>query len=351
MFDLVLMPFIGLVELTEKWNHCGMGTLDEISELLGEAACDDELFSGFVEKLNSLLTAVTPAALEELNYDHLFTIYTDDGGTPVGIRDVGIFQHFSDPSLMVLKLGTNMFSVQMDGGDLVCGTLRGTPEFTQVGDAKAGKAYYRVAVSFTDDSAEQAFDLMCVMSQAKDDDTSDRANLLRGISKADSTAKVKLSKEIKAGNLSLYLMPCMTGGYSNYIDMRELEIGEYEVLNIEEGKEHPEYGRSFAIVIAGGDKVNARGNIVDILKSNLKVYQAMLAKGKRLTWAITSKVKLDESRTQMKSSIWVRAPHNAIAPAPQRAQLESSESRQLATVGASNGAVQAKLIDTDQIPF
>ena len=231
-----------------------------------------------------------------------------------------------------MKLGGNLFTVQQDAekNELVIGSVRSPLKFTLIKDAEGKPKYTKVSTAFREKGKKAIYEIPCVMSKEVE------------VSEGELMATFESGESIAS-----FFMPCPMGtGGGNWIDMRELEIGEYAIVDVEEGEPHPEYGRKFMVTMADGRKFDVRGSQPkNIFARNLAIYQAALNKGKPLTFSVTSKEELPQG-VAIKVSVQVREPRTnlalpasvgvaQLAPAPEKQKQLVAAAANVATNGVN----------------
>ncbi|MEM6838829.1 MAG: hypothetical protein AAF609_18485 [Cyanobacteria bacterium P01_C01_bin.120] len=163
-------------------------------------------------------------------------------------------------------------------------------------------------------------------------------------------SKGKLKNLVKEGGL-VDLLKVVPSGES-FVKPRDLEVGEYSVISIEENEPHPEYGRSWKIVLEGvGPMMSTGKRLETLLASNALIYQKYLNAGKPLTFLISSKKEMSQGiqvncgfmKREPRADRLVKAakPAAAVASAPQASLPKASQT----TVEAKAEPVEQKELE------
>lgn len=194
---------------------------------------------------------------------------------------------FSEEGELVVKVGSNLIPLERKGNEAQAGTWTGDIEVVEREIEEAGvKRKYIVA----------HWEILALEDEAIS------IPLMLDADKMPSKAAFK--KALKDGEILEYIKPVPKGG--NYIDMREMEIGEYRVIELIEEEPHPEYGRSWTMTVDGLGKVRSRGKRFEgKLASKAPLWIKQLKAGKPLTLFIASKTEMSQG-VQINASCFCR---------------------------------------------
>lgn len=319
-FDLDAMPFLTLLDLQDKYNRIGAAEIDSLRSLLdelGEPATEiDSIMNhliGFMSGLEGM-----QEVFDESDY---FTAVTDENG---GLEKLYALAIFRDEEGLVLKAGANLFRLHQKEDGLASGEFKGTFKMI-VSEGANNTTYSRLFVNFRKKGDKTIYEIPCIAAKNV---TFDEGEILASLEAGTSIAPLFSS------------LPASGGG--DYISMNDLDIGEYSVVEMKENEPHPEYGRSWRIVLSDGISFMSKGKkFTRGLETNAKIYMAALAKGKPLTLMVTEKKQLDQG-VSINACFQVREPRMPVlAPAPVGVAsiAPATEQRQLAAAGV------------DEIPF
>jgi hypothetical protein len=288
-FNLDAFGFLNGEEFTPGWSNLGQFELDAITSTLlsGDLAEEAGAVINTVDTFFSTLDKLKPAIVGEFDEANLLSIHADEMGLMDVVLSFGVFQ--DENGLPVIKSGSNLFSLNIDGSSATAGNLEGDIEVLEVGEDD--RKIVVVALDCLIDGSEETLSIPFVLTGS--DET--RPN------------KALIKKAIKSGALASLLKPVPTGG--GFTKMNDLkERTEYRVLSIEERPVHEEYGRSWLIELEGVGNIISKGKRFEKgLAQNAGIYQKMLAAGQPLTLLVSS-IKEIASGTQVQAGFFKRAP-------------------------------------------
>lgn len=310
-FNAESLSFLTLLDWENAWNDAGQQEIDRASDLITELGEDlGEYLKGY-NVLMALVNEVSPALIEseEVDFDRLLTVGVDDGGAVKSVLAAAIFN--DGESGLVLKMGANLFRLNQVKGDspaLSCnglsGSLSGSIKVLEAGQAP--NTYIKASWSIKLKGIKDMIYIPVIISKDYADSSAGEleAELITAFEDGESIAK--------------FLKPVPSG--ANFIKPGDLEIGEYEVKDIIQNKPHPEYGDSFTVVLANGDRMQTNKGATTLLLRNFKLYKSALSKGKPVTMGVTSREELDRTDKHgnplvaVKLGFWVRAPRELYLP-------------------------------------
>lgn len=287
-FNLENMPFLQLLEYESKYNPITLDEIDAIQKQLVDLDLDVAAFTNTIDALTAFMSGL--GAEVDLSKE-LMTVVADDGG---GIEKIYCAAIFRDEDVLVLKVGGNLFPLQQLEDSVTAGDYKGT--FKSVKMKGSDGEYELIYCNFRKKGDKQIYEIPCIAAKGT------------RINEGELLACMESGQSIAP-----FFDAVGSGG--NYMAMNDLEIGEYEILEITEGDPHPEYGRNFKILLGHGLSFFAKGQkFVNMLSKNLPIYQAALKKGKPLTLVVTDKKELSQG-ILVSATILIREPKvNLLAP-------------------------------------
>lgn len=246
-----------------------------------------------VETLDLFLKGVGLEAPEQV-----LSAVADENGLIEKILGPAIFadtDEAGNPTSIILKVGNEKIPVSLNGTEATIGNLSGDIEIEE----KESTDDDGNATKFLTASFEVFFEA-----------NEQTATISVVLSKDSTLSKAQFKQLLKKGNVvkvAEHLKPIPTG--ESFKKLRELELGEYRVSDIEENKPHPEYGRSWKIVLEGvGAVISSGKRLTKILTDNAQMYQAFLKAGQPLTFIISSKKELSQG-IQVNCGFFTREPN------------------------------------------
>ena len=264
----------------------------KIDQLIADGITEDlapEIYKS-IETLGLFIDGVGLEAPESV-----LSLVADENGIIEKILGPAIFAEVNDDEKtgkLVLRVGNEMIPVGLDGAEATIGTLKGDIELEE----KDGKDEAGVDIKFLTASLEVYF--------SQNDES---AVIPVVLEKDHGLSKAKFKQVLKSGLIAEYVKVPSTG--ANYKKLRDLEIGEYNVLSVEENPVHPEYGRSWKIELEGvGYAISSGKRLVSNLEKRAKLYDSKVKQGHPLVFVISSKKEMSQG-VQVVSGFFFREPN------------------------------------------
>lgn len=329
--------FLGFREYSDKYTPIGYSEVEEIEGLISGMGEDP---TPYLEDWSKLLdfVALLGDPIEEYTTDELLTVLADDEGGIDAVYAPAIFRGVDDnDGQLFLKVGANLFPMSQlpTSNELAVGSMKGQLKFTAVKKPNSEVvSHYNIECALRAKGSKEIFYIPAIT---------------RGTQKDSPITEGEILAAFESGeNIAHFFDPVPGGGGGNAISMNDLEIGEYLTLEIKENAEHPQYGRSWMIRLAGGIMFFSKGrSFTEDLIKNIPLYEKRLTKGHPLTLKVSSK-KVTDNGTTVNARFLFREPNaGAIAAAPVQAQLMPAQP----ALPATSNAIPAKTEQLEAIPF
>jgi len=264
---------------------------DESTEMVGsygarmeELGCDPETIEAINASAASLLEFRDLVAPDGTAFDDksLIRFGTDKNGGLAGVSGPTIRSREGKP---VLVLGNNTLPIEEPGdGALVIGTLKGKVEVVP------GKGYTSYRVAFSDPDSGDRYLVKAISTEGVTED-----DVLDGL--ADGTS------------LGAFLKPVGQG--SSSVNMKELPLGDYEVLRVNRRKGAEGRPDWFTLNLKDpAIEVKSRDNIDAVLRTGFPV-DTIRSKGNYVVLSITSKEPFGDNKVRVGCGIQALPPEKA----------------------------------------
>jgi hypothetical protein len=306
-------------EYLPGWTNITWQDLEHcITALISQGISDEDAPDVFkaVEAFDLFLRAVGLDSPTE----PVMGIKVDEGDLLEQVNGPAIFAQVVDGNTTggaVLKTGDYVLDVIIDGTSAKIGNLEGDIVVEEYGEGD--DKYCSVTFEFYSEILEDNIELSFVL------DTKNRPEIAK-------ISKGKLKKIVKDGGLADLLRPVPSG--ESFVKPRDLEVGEYSVLSIEENDPHPEYGRSWKVVLEGvGPMMTTGKRLNNLLSRQDAIYKKWLAGGNPLTFAISNKEEMTQGvrvdcgffKRAPRADRMVKQPKPMVSAAPELAELPEAE--------------------------
>lgn len=327
-------------------NEYGKGystvTRDELEGAISALIADGigaedapEIFKS-VETYLYFLDQIKSGAIGEVSTDAL-VIKCDDESIIEQVYGPAIFK--GEDGVPVMRVCNDFYKLEFDGSDLTCGIATGEVGVEERdGKDENGNDIKNLVINFDGyfDVVDQSFEIPFILETS----TGHQKNKVKSWLKKGELAKV--SELLKA--------PPSGGSWTS---LNDLECGEYSVYDIQENEPHPEYGRSWLILLEGIGPVMSKGKrLENVLARNAKIYAKTLKANKPLTFNVSSKEEVGGG-IRVNCGFFSRSPKPeklvaAAQPKQMAAGSQSEAPRQLAAVGQT---VETTAVPMDEIAF
>lgn len=226
-------------EFSEPWSEIGLGDLNERDRSVFET------FKGFLPPI-------------EFNDNYVLLAKADAGGSLEQIYRIGIYR---DGDEMILMVGGNQFSVTQEGGNLICGQLKGLLK-TEVTNEKEGK--FAALCTFRSpaiDDTVYSYEIRVVVEKEIDGQAVTKEDIEGVIAEGTPLIDWLSQKPVRAGKMvSLILTED-----GEFVDLPR----EFSVKAVAYTPANPETGVSdgFVIQLENGSGVYASGNCERLLRA------------------------------------------------------------------------------------
>ena len=335
MFSLNNLGFVDELDLMQGWNNITLSQLQQYrSELTSSGVTELDLPELFAV-LNTIIGFTETCGITTINPDpQVLSVVADENGIAENAFGPGIWALTDNDGqktgALALSFGQDQLQIKLESAkgdrkppfsfEAKIGSYSADIEFHQNKNDQTGDSWASATAEFTYEGTLLPIPIIL----EKD---------LEGVTKAH------LKSAWKDGDVAQYVRTAGAG--ASYMKLKELEVGEYSLVDLWENPTHEEYGRSWSLRLEGVPAVvNSGGKRFEATLANLfPLYKKRLSEGKPQSLVISSKKELKQG-TMVVAAILDRAPN----------ERKLAAAAKPVAMGALKSAA-VEVVEDDDIPF
>ena len=244
-FDRDEFPGVTLLEFERDWTDLKLTDLD-----------DDEM------QIVTNFMAFLPESLNEEFSETVLVAFSQDGVLE-RLYGPAIFRASEDDDSLVLRMGGNLYPVEQLEGNKFAIKQKG--KISLDGELISGEAK-TAKIKIDGEETEVEFNPTSISFLPSEGDTDYQISCILDLQAQPTSGAIR--RALKKGDSLGQFLVTPPSGNGGAMPMTEIEVGEYNVLEIEETE--TQYGTSYILTLENGDRVWSAGSAVNSSKALIK---------------------------------------------------------------------------------